>query len=261
MTRRDMIIIAVLVNLGILAIIFMTAIGFDSDDVDNTGTSTTAFTQTSLAPEPIESFSVDQQPNKIANGDEVDRVLNLYASQENNKTGLSETLIVSTPADDGFEAAAPVVTNVASSSTSVAVKQTIVEDDSAPQYVEITVKKGDFLDKIARANGTTADRLMQINHLHSDRIDIGQVLKVPVSNAKKGTTTVGATGKKAEKKTTETASTSSSSDAQYYTVKSGDNPWKIARQFHVKFDELLRLNNLNEEKAKNLKVGDKIRVK
>lgn len=47
----------------------------------------------------------------------------------------------------------------------------------------------------------------------------------------------------------------------YYIVKGGDNPWKIAKQFQVNFDDILRLNNLDEEKARNMKIGDRIRVK
>jgi LysM repeat protein len=47
----------------------------------------------------------------------------------------------------------------------------------------------------------------------------------------------------------------------YYTIKGGDNPWKIAKQYGVNVDDLLKLNGLNDERAKNLKPGDKIRVK
>lgn len=48
---------------------------------------------------------------------------------------------------------------------------------------------------------------------------------------------------------------------EYYVIKSGDNPWTIARKFHIKFEDLLRLNNLDEEKAKNLKIGQKLRIR
>ncbi|MBS0655263.1 MAG: LysM peptidoglycan-binding domain-containing protein [Verrucomicrobia bacterium] len=48
---------------------------------------------------------------------------------------------------------------------------------------------------------------------------------------------------------------------QYYVLKSGDNPWLIARRFHLKFEDLLKLNDLDEEKARNLKVGQKIRIR
>lgn len=250
MSKRDMIIIAVLVNLGVLAIIFMTAIGFDDDHIAGAPTSNEVLVEATQSSEPSYMEHPQELHGKATGGDEVDRVLNMYAAQDINKNGATETIIVATPTEDHFEVN-PVQTAPAQSAKSAA------DEEAAPQLVEITVKKGDFLDKIARANGTTADRLMQINHLASDRIDIGQVLKVPVSNAKKS---AGTTTAKKEKKA-DSAKTSASSDAQYYTVKNGDNPWKIARQFHVKFDDLLKLNHLDEEKARNLKVGDKIRVK
>ncbi len=48
---------------------------------------------------------------------------------------------------------------------------------------------------------------------------------------------------------------------EYYIVKSGDSPWKIARKFHLDFEDLLKMNGLNEEKAKNLKIGQKLRIR
>jgi hypothetical protein len=50
------------------------------------------------------------------------------------------------------------------------------------------------------------------------------------------------------------------SDA-YYTVKAGDNPWKIAKKFHLSFERLLQLNHLDEAKARNLKIGQKLKIK
>jgi LysM repeat protein len=57
------------------------------------------------------------------------------------------------------------------------------------------------------------------------------------------------------------ASVKQDGEPEYYIVKSGDNPWTIARKFHIKFEDLLRLNNLDQEKAKNLKIGQKLRIK
>lgn len=48
---------------------------------------------------------------------------------------------------------------------------------------------------------------------------------------------------------------------QFYTVRSGDNPWTIARKFHISFEKLLELNNLNESKARNLKIGQKLKIR
>jgi LysM repeat protein len=48
---------------------------------------------------------------------------------------------------------------------------------------------------------------------------------------------------------------------EWYTMKSGDNPWKVAKTQKIKFDDLLKLNGLNEERARNLKPGDQIRIR
>jgi LysM repeat protein len=48
---------------------------------------------------------------------------------------------------------------------------------------------------------------------------------------------------------------------EYYIVKAGDNPWKIAKKFHLSFEKLLQLNHLDEAKARNLKVGSRLRIR
>ncbi len=45
-----------------------------------------------------------------------------------------------------------------------------------------------------------------------------------------------------------------------YTVKSGDNLYRIAKQFKTKVDVLMSINNLSSEDAKNLKVGQKLKI-
>jgi LysM repeat protein len=53
----------------------------------------------------------------------------------------------------------------------------------------------------------------------------------------------------------------SSKKSSVYVVKQGDNPWKIAKQFHISFEKLLELNHLDEAKARNLKIGQTLRIK
>jgi LysM repeat protein len=48
---------------------------------------------------------------------------------------------------------------------------------------------------------------------------------------------------------------------EYYIVKAGDNPWKIAKRFHLSFERLLLINHLDEAKARNLKIGQKLRIR
>lgn len=50
-------------------------------------------------------------------------------------------------------------------------------------------------------------------------------------------------------------------EERYYTVKNGDNPWTIATKNHIKVEELLRLNGLDDAKAKKIKPGDRLRIK
>ena len=51
------------------------------------------------------------------------------------------------------------------------------------------------------------------------------------------------------------------SDEEWYTIKPGDNPWKIAKSEKIDYDDILKLNSMNESKAKNLKPGERIRIR
>jgi peptidoglycan endopeptidase LytF len=118
------------------------------------------------------------------------------------------------------------------------------------QYIEVTVQKGDSLEKIARQYRTSVDEIIKINQLPSSFLRVGQVLKIP---AEKSVSTMPKLKAPTEKK--------SEGNAEYYTVKVGDNPWTIAMKHHIKVDELLRLNGLNEERARKLKPGDRLRTR
>lgn len=95
-------------------------------------------------------------------------------------------------------------------------------------YKSYTVKSGDTLYLIAKANHTTVVDLKSINQLSSDLINIGQVLKISTNSLAEQETT-----------TNQTAST--------YTVKSGDSLWKIATNHHVTISELKAYNNLTSD--------------
>lgn len=109
---------------------------------------------------------------------------------------------------------------------------------------EVVVKKGDSLEKIAKANRVTVQELIAINQLTSTFLKVGQVLKIPVER----------TLAKPVQKQPELG-------PEYYTMKVGENPWAIAMKHHMKVDELLRLNGLNEERARKLKPGDRLRIR
>lgn len=220
MSRRDTVIIAVLVNVAFLSLLFLLATKGGTDEEVAAYSEETSRMHVITAPEPEVVKPVE--PAR----DEIDQVLRAYAAME-------------APKGPPIEQRQPVIP--------VMLEPEPIPVAPKPAVMDVVVKRGDSLDKIARAHGSSVKSIMKANNLTSARIDIGQVLKVP------------STG---EKPPIALAAPKISSDTvEYYTLKSGDNPWKVAKQFRVRFDQLLDLNGLDEEKARNLKPGDTLRVK
>ena len=127
----------------------------------------------------------------------------------------------------------------------------VTEEPSPPtdlkslKRTEVVVKKGDTLEKIAKAHHTTVDEIIKTNHLPSSFLKVGQVLQLPTEKP---------IAKGIEKPISRT-------EPEYYIMKVGENPWAIAMKHRMKVEELLKLNGLNEEKARRLKPGDRLRIR
>jgi len=110
-----------------------------------------------------------------------------------------------------------------------------------------TVKSGDVLGTIAQRYGVTVSNLKNWNGLYSDRLQIGQKLKIYTRG-------------------TPTTKTSSSSKPQkldpayeYYTVQQGDTPEKIAAKYNgVSSSDIIRLNGIDPSK---LRIGQKLKIR
>jgi membrane-bound lytic murein transglycosylase D len=76
------------------------------------------------------------------------------------------------------------------------------------------VKKGDTLWQIARKYDTTTRKLLQLNHLSTSRLFVGQMLKI---------------------------------QRKVYRVKSGDSPFTIASRHNMDLNRLLQLNHLTNK--------------
>lgn len=244
MNRRDMIIVAVLMNTGLLAVLFMMAMHTDGGHVmvEQAGVQEVIAQapppmQRRPLPPAIKSVPV-VQPH-TSHHDELDDVINAYATGAPvSKPVLIDEDLLREPLQ-----VTPVVVE--------APKQEMPKKET-PKYVEVAVKKGDSLDRIARANGTSIKALRRANELASDKLKIGQVLRIPLGDE----------APKAEKTLVAApAPLVPTVGEEFYTIKNGDNPWKIAKMFHVRFEDLLKLNNLDEGKARRLKAGDRIRVR
>lgn len=250
MTRKDTILIAVVINAGLLAILFTTAVIYDTDPVMDPSEFTPPLVENKPSPSEDQSTLIAA----ISPSDEVDHVLKYYTSP------LSQPMEV----QSSSEAFRGESTASQSNSAQNENASDSLASSSQPQFIEIKVKQGDRLEKIARTNKTTVSAIKRVNHLESERLSIGQVLKIPVKPkvvAPLNENEENLVTKKEEAKQASSSSSSSENEPVYYVIQKGDNPWKVAKQFNVKYDEILRLNQMSEEKARNLKIGDRIRVK
>ena len=225
MSRRDTIIIAVLINAGLLAILFMMAINTNDDKVTEQADINKTLTQVQIPPSqdpvPVKAIALAQD----ASNDEVDSVLKDMSSGNDVQSDM---------VDDIVDPNSPLSSPQQPVQTAPSDQEKIVKDasDKSEKYVEITVKRGDALEKIARANGTTVEAIKKANNINSEKLNIGQVLKVPVSsNAPKKSIDTPKPAATIAAKPQENKTVAQGDAPQYYTIKSGDNPWKIAKQF------------------------------
>ncbi|HPA16736.1 MAG TPA: LysM peptidoglycan-binding domain-containing protein [Verrucomicrobiae bacterium] len=107
---------------------------------------------------------------------------------------------------------------------------------------DYTVKSGDSLWKIGKRFGVPVDVILQVNGMKSDRLSIGQVLKIPPK----------------QPKVAPGAPAPSSSPAAaplgpgQYMVRQGDTLWDIARAHDVSVQEIRQANKL---KSNALQIG------
>lgn len=95
--------------------------------------------------------------------------------------------------------------------------------------VTYTVRAGDTLWLIARRYGTTVEAIKRLNGLSSNVLQIGQVLRIPVSQ----------------------------SPYVDYTVRAGDTLWNLARRYGTTVEEIMRINGLT---SSSLQIGQVLRI-
>ncbi len=256
MNRRDIIIVAALINAGLLIVLFVT--GLKSDDTASEMASNLPVAEAvfpvEMASQPFYSNSAVDTPVQTSQQivQPIDPMastapIEMHSFASVPSTSLGTEAVSMNFADDLKVFSTSPDSALTNENSTLSVNQSAPEQKQT-QNVEVTVKKGDVLEKIARQHKTTVDAILKANNLSSVKLKIGQVLKVP-------------SGQKSSATVTAKASTpSASNDAKYYTVKNGDNPWTIAVKNRMKVEDLLKLNNLNEEKARKLKPGDKLRI-
>jgi stage II sporulation protein D len=99
-----------------------------------------------------------------------------------------------------------------------------------PAALVYLVQRGDSLWTIAQRFGTTVEALKRINSLHTDEVEVDQMLMIRDTKEPLQTT---------------------------YTAQAGDSLWSIANQYNTTVDELMRVNNLSNNQ---IEVGQRIIV-
>ncbi len=227
MDRKKTILIAVIVNAGLLVVLFVAALSSQ----DEIGSQEIATTEVTAVNEPLFSGHVDPGlQSQVVQVPSIQKIP-LAVPEETKAPPITHRL--PPPEQEKNPKPTPVSRDIPKSSV-----------------VEVTVKKGDSLAKIAKANNTTVEQITKTNNLSGSFLKIGQVLKLPDHKSVANKPTPAPVLD--EKGTT---------SPEYYTVKVGDNPWGIAVKHHMKMEDLLRLNHLNEEKARKLKPGDHLRIR
>ena len=235
MSKKDTIIIAILLNAGLLVVLFATSLKSDPSN----GSDQIVHVTPSL---PQKEESVVSAPQLIdtpkapvvLSGDEVDQMIKQYATPQ----------VAVAPVEIKPNFAEDVQAIGGLSSSQIPASPNKAEETA---YKEVKVKKGDVLEKIARLNHVSVDDIMQANKMTNTRLKIGQVLKIPTKNKKEAVAQV--------------PQPTQESSGKFYTIKNGDNLWAVAVKNQMKMEDLLKLNNLTEEKARHLKPGDQIRIK
>lgn len=250
-SRRDTIIIAVFVNVALLVVLFGVASKIEEERVLTQAAQ--ILDEEKSSPQVAISQRAETK-KQLLPMDEIDEVLKAMASKQKDLPDQEESSLSEPDEDESDES---------ENKSDIAAKESADEGDD--NFISVKVKKGDVLSKIAKSYNSTVEEIMTENKLTTTKLRIGQELKIPVKHetAKEQVAKAQITKKVQVAKKVEVEAEQANNEAElsYYTIKSGDNPWKIAKRYNLEFEELLTLNNLDEEKAKNLKIGQKIRIK
>jgi len=236
MSRRDTIIISVLVNAALIAVLFISAVTTKSSVEDQKIATSTILEKTTIDAKEMFSTKTNPVENPAIEDREKD-IQNQFVSLMEEKNQIDAAPIQKEEEKIVYKLP-EVVKNV----------------EKTPTYredvFEIVIKSGDTLERIARANQVKIDQITKLNGLENSFLKIGQKLLIP-----KVTNTMQKTESLKEIRPIQ------KNQAEFYIVKMGDNPYTIAIKHSIKPNELLKLNNLDEKKARRLKPGDKLRIR
>ncbi len=137
---------------------------------------------------------------------------------------------------------APVRVPTKSAEALLARATTLRDDDAYMKFCSFRLRKGDTVQRLARAIGTKAETILAMNNLdESDRLGAGQSIYLPVRARELGTLLAHSNDKEI-----------------FYAVRKGDTLYSIAKRNGLTVAELRELNDLR--KNTTLRKGQRLRV-
>ncbi len=123
------------------------------------------------------------------------------------------------------------------------------------------VEAGETLANIARSYGISLESLEQANGLSENSIlRIGQELRIPKEHevAPPHSEMVRTASTRTSKPETPSPAVGPRASGNVYTVVAGDNPVAIARKFKVSYNDLMKLNEIDD--PRRLQIGQKLKI-
>lgn len=140
---------------------------------------------------------------------------------------------------------------------------------SSSGSITYKVKSGDYLGRIASRHGVTVAQIKKWNNLKSTNLRVGQILylygtspsaaKASSSASKTSSSkTKSTTSKTSASKQTSSTSKAKSTGSTYYTVRSGDSLYSIAKKYPgISADNIAKANGL---KGNSIRPGQKLLI-
>jgi membrane-bound lytic murein transglycosylase D len=176
----------------------------------------------------------------------------VYSNKTNVKKPMGDIASTAAPKLTGTNASAPNTGENEKTETGPVVDTENPPVANDPPKKIHQVRSGESLGSISRKYQCSVSDLKRWNNLSSDKIMVGQKLKVAATGtlASGGGTT--ATGSKPK------TSSSGTQRYFYYTIKPGDNLWDIAEKNDVTVSQIKSLNKLKN--SSRIKPGQKIKI-
>lgn len=123
------------------------------------------------------------------------------------------------------------------------------------------VRKGETLSHISMKYGVSVNNIRRWNGIKGNNIRVGQKIVIYSNNkgpaSSSSTSSKTSSGSKSDKSSVKTTEDGS---YLYYTVKSGDNLWDIAKKFDgVSYEQIMKINGFT--KKSKIYPGNKIKIK